>query len=416
MHIPGYGRISTGRRTRKLSKAQIKTFSMQKLLILTAFFCLNLIQAKDSQAQQVATNSGAFKSNSFTPQDSASHPIKADTSVVELSPVPLSANIDANNPYERLKPVATGLPDNFISGNFNDYVINFTKNYYQDYNKDLISMQSKGEPYFNLISKVFNRFGIPEELKYLAVIESGLNTHARSRAGAVGTWQLMAGTARLLGLQVNRNQDDRVNLYKSTIAAAKYLNKLYDTFDNWLLVVAAYNCGPGGVLSAINESGSTDFWELKKYLPAESQQHVMKFLATAYILDRFANFFGVDKSNLLGDNFEPVKDDFRPSTPQNLAVIHISGKYSLPVIAKYTSMNINELNSLNPGFDKMMGSSANSFDLRLPADKMIVFKEKKNAILTESVQLLMENNRQMAENTFPAAKNLPAAKNKPHKG
>lgn len=388
---------------------------MQKHLILSAAFCLTLIQVKNSEAQQVQLNNSNNQHLAAT-TDSVKRSNVADSSVVELSPVSLSANVKIDNTYESLKPVSAGLPDNFISGNFNNYVITFTKSYYQDYSKALMSVQSKGEPYFNLISKVFNQFGIPEELKYLAVIESGLNTRARSRAGAVGTWQLMAGTARLLGLQVNRQQDDRVNLYKSTIAAAKYLNRLYDRFDNWLLVIAAYNCGPGGVLNAINQSGSTDFWELKKYLPAESQQHVMKFLATAYILDRFANFFGVDKSNLFDDNFAPANDNLRAVNTQNLAVAHISGKYSLPVIAKYTSMSISDLNQMNPGFDQMMGSSANSYDLRLPADKMILFKEKKNAILNESVQLLMENNRQIAEAKYPSAKSLPAPKNKAHKG
>lgn len=390
---------------------------MPKLLILSAAFCLAVIQAKNSQAQQVALATSSTRSSVVSSKDSTHQSTTADSSAVELSPVSLSANIDATSSYDNLRPVAASLPDNVILGNFNHYVINFTKNYYQDNNRVLMTMQSKGEPYFNLIAKVFDQFGIPQELKYLAVIESGLNTHARSRAGAVGTWQLMAGTARLLGLQVNRHQDDRVNLYKSTIAAAKYLNRLYDRFDNWLLVVAAYNCGPGGVLNAIDQSGSTNFWDLKKYLPAESQQHVMKFLATAYILDRFANFFGVDKSTLFDENFTPATDeDFQPVNTQNLAVLRISGKYSLPVIAKYISMNINALNSLNPGFDKMMSSSAGAFDLRLPADKMIVFKEKKNAILNESVQLLMENNRQMAEAKFPAAKSLPTPKNKVQKG
>lgn len=388
---------------------------MQRLTILSVAFCLIVIQVKTSSAQQLKPAPAGPKLAAGQ-QDSLRPKQGADSSVIELSPVTVSANTELSNPYEALRPVGRSLPDNFISGNFNNYVINFTKSYYQDYNGVLLNMQSKGEPYFNLITKVFNQFGVPEELKYLAVIESGLNTHARSRAGAVGTWQLMAGTARLLGLQVNSRQDDRVNLYKSTIAAAKYLNRLYDKFDNWLLVVAAYNCGPGCVLNAMNLSGSSDFWDLKKYLPAESQQHVMKFLATAYILDRFASFFGVDKSNLFDENFSPAGgNDFQPIDAKDLATTHISGKYSLPVIAKYVSMNINEMNRLNPGFDQMMSSSSNSFDLRLPADKMIIFKEKKNTILNESVELLMENNRQLADTRYPVIKTPPAPKNPGHK-
>lgn len=342
---------------------------------------------------------------------------KKDTTVIELSPVILSSS--DNNPsstdgYNNLSTSASLSSGGIISGNLNNYLLGFIKNYYQDNTGFLQDAQSKGKIYFNIIDKVFGQFGIPEQMRYLAVIESGLNTRARSQAGAVGAWQLMAGTARLLGLEVNRHQDDRKDLYKSTIAAAKYLTSLHDQFDNWLLVVAAYNCGPGGVLKAINESGSTDFWDLKKYLPQESQRHVMKFLATAYILDRFASFFGVDKSTLLGSEFMPSPETTSFSNTNNLAILQISGKYSLPVIARYLSMSIPELNSLNPGFDKLLSGSVGVYDLRLPPDKMILFKEKKNAILNESVDLLMENNRQIADAGYPAAKPLPIVKRKHH--
>lgn len=338
-----------------------------------------------------------------------------DTASIQLSPVPVTAGVESSDNFSHLQPVAITGADNFISGNLNSFVLQYIKNYYQDNTRNLQDLQTKSGTYFTLIEDVFDRFGIPEELKYLAVIESGLNTNARSRVGAVGTWQLMAGTARLLGLRVNRSRDERRDLYKSTIAAAKYLNELHDQFDNWLLVIAAYNCGPGGVMKAIDRSGgSTDFWDLKKYLPQESQKHVMKFLATAYILDRFASFFGVDKSSIWSDNLlQPVKADATPISTADMAELRISGKYSLPIIAKYTAMDINQLNRMNPGFDKMMSSASNAYDLKLPAKKMVIFKQKKNAILNESVELLMENNRQMAEAAYPAAKPLPV---KPSKG
>lgn len=343
---------------------------------------------------------------------------KVDTAAIQLSPVPVATNDSKSaDPFARLQPEVLTSSANFISGNLNSFVLQFIRNYYEDNTRNLQDLQTKSGSYFSLIENVFDRFGIPEELKYLAVIESGLNTNARSRVGAVGTWQLMAGTARLLGLQVSRHRDDRRDLYKSTIAAAKYLNELHDQFDNWLLVIAAYNCGPGGVLKAIDEcGGSTDFWDLKKFLPQESQKHVMKFLATAYILDRFASFFGVDKSSIWSDELlKPVKNDDVAMNAGNLVVYRISGKYSLPVIAKYVSMDLNQLNRLNPGFDKMMSSASNSYDLKLPADKMALFKQKSNVILNESVELLMENNRQMADADYPPAKPLPSPAT-PHKG
>jgi membrane-bound lytic murein transglycosylase D len=95
----------------------------------------------------------------------------------------------------------------------------------------------------------------------------------------------MPGTARILGLKVNRNTDERTNYYKSTKAAARYLRDLYAQFDDWLLVLAAYNGGPKPVYRAIRKSGSKNFWTLQKYLPAESREHVKKFIATHYYFE-----------------------------------------------------------------------------------------------------------------------------------
>jgi membrane-bound lytic murein transglycosylase D len=386
---------------------------MQKLFTLAVMLGL-VAQAGRSDAQ-IKKHLSSDSSMIAAVRDTVRSQGVRDTASIQLSPVAVTAGLESSDNFSHLQPVAITGPDNFISGNLNSFVLQYIKNYYQDNTRNLQDLQTKSGTYFTLIEDVFDRFGIPEELKYLAVIESGLNTNARSRVGAVGTWQLMAGTARLLGLRVNRSRDERRDLYKSTIAAAKYLNELHDQFDNWLLVIAAYNCGPGGVMKAIDRSGgSTDFWDLKKYLPQESQKHVMKFLATAYILDRFASFFGVDKSSIWSDNLlQPVKADATPISTADMAELRISGKYSLPIIAKYTAMDINQLNRMNPGFDKMMSSASNAYDLKLPAKKMVIFKQKKNAILNESVELLMENNRQMAEAAYPAAKPLPV---KPSKG
>jgi membrane-bound lytic murein transglycosylase D len=356
-----------------------------------------------AQKKQLITSDSAI---AVTPVsvDSSITTARADSTGVQLNPVVTSGASATDDKYVLLEPAVATSPANFISGNLNNFVIQFIKNYYEDNTRNLQDMQTKSGSYFNLIEKVFDRFGIPEELKYLAVIESGLNTNARSQAGAVGAWQLMSGTARLLGLKVSRHRDDRRDLYKSTVAAAKYLSQLHDRFGNWLLVIAAYNCGPGGVLKAISESGSDDFWDLKKYLPRESQRHVLKFLATAYILDRFASFFGVDKAELFGNDFQPLPE--KPVTQmdnsRDMATLNISGRYSLPVIAEHLSMSINELNKLNPGLDELLSNASSTYTLHLPADKMVIFKEKKAAILNESVEVLMENNRQLADASLQA--------------
>jgi membrane-bound lytic murein transglycosylase D len=139
---------------------------------------------------------------------------------------------------------------------------------------------------FAIIDSILDHYGVPAELRYLAVIESELKPTALSRVGARGPWQLMAETARDLGLKVNGRRDERTNYYKSTRAAAVYLRDLHNEFKDWLLVLAAYNAGPAPVYRAMHRSHSRNFWALERYLPAESRQHVKRFIATAWYFDR----------------------------------------------------------------------------------------------------------------------------------
>ena len=156
-------------------------------------------------------------------------------------------------------------------------------NTYLAKNSDLLEkIKEKYPSYFRIMDTVFKKYDLPMELKHLAIVESQLNTKARSRVGAVGPWQFMPTTARLLKLKVTSRYDERTNFYKSTVAAAKYLRDLHKLFDDWLLVIAAYNSGPGPVYKAIKKSGSRNFWKLQHFLPAETRGHVKKFISTHY--------------------------------------------------------------------------------------------------------------------------------------
>jgi hypothetical protein len=161
----------------------------------------------------------------------------------------------------------------------------FVHAYIRNNDDCLLTVKHRSEGPFAIIDSVLNHYGLPLELKYLAVIESELKPTALSRVGAKGPWQLMPGTAHCLGLKVNRRSDERVNFYKSTRAAARYLKDLHREFRDWLLVLAAYNGGPKPVYRAIRKAHSKNFWVLQKYLPAESRQHVKKFIATAYYFE-----------------------------------------------------------------------------------------------------------------------------------
>jgi membrane-bound lytic murein transglycosylase D len=149
----------------------------------------------------------------------------------------------------------------------------------------LQAIELKSANYFKITDAVFRKYGLPVELKYLAVIESELNTKALSHVGARGAWQLMPETARDLSLKITSKYDERTHFYKSTVAAAKYIRDLYRTFDDWLLVIAAYNGGPGKVFDAIKKSGSRNFWKLQNYLPAETRGHVKRFISTHYYFE-----------------------------------------------------------------------------------------------------------------------------------
>ncbi|NML20577.1 lytic transglycosylase domain-containing protein [Pseudoflavitalea sp. G-6-1-2] len=275
----------------------------------------------------------------------------------------------------------------------NPRAMKFVEDYMDKHGEDLLEMKDWGRPYFNMMDGVLAKYGLPTELKYLAVIESKLKRTAVSWAGAVGPWQFMPGTARLLGLKVARGKDERTDFYKSTHAAAKYLRDLYTEFGDWLLVIAAYNGGPGNVYSAIKKSGSRNFWDLQYYLPAESRTHVKKFIGTHYVFEGQGGITTLTK--------EEAKEQMgvtatyllnRKLSTEELSAsksLTISGKYHSSCIARHVLMDINTFNRYNPDFDKKMASADNAYELKLPSEKMDLFMANKYNILNESVQMLL---------------------------
>ncbi|HXU26389.1 MAG TPA: transglycosylase SLT domain-containing protein [Bacteroidia bacterium] len=142
--------------------------------------------------------------------------------------------------------------------------------------------------YYPMFEEIFDKYNIPLELKNLAVIESALNPVARSRAGAAGLWQFMYPTGKLYGLNVTSYIDDRADPYKATIAAAEYLQFLYKMFNDWQMVLAAYNAGPGTINRAIRRSGGKKtYWEIRPYLPIETQAYVPAFIAANYVMNYY---------------------------------------------------------------------------------------------------------------------------------
>ena len=315
----------------------------------------------------------------------------------------ISAHLDSTLIVNDLKK---GFKDLFVSTNekeglnvsqLNPRAISFVQDYVQRHQKNLEKLKDWGRPYFDLMDAILTSHGIPKEMKYLAVIESHLKTYAVSWAGAVGPWQFMPATARRMGLKVNGYMDERTDYFKSTHAAARYLTDLFKTYNDWLLVIAAYNGGPGNVNSAIRRNNSADFWTLQNSLPAESRDHVKKFIATHFIMEGEGGVTTLTKEEtkdlLMASSVNPAFKNLTTAELDNSKTQNVSGKYNSVVIAKHSVFPILEFNRYNPDFDKLIIANGN-YELRLPADKMEVFAAKRYDILNESLQVLLNSFRQ----------------------
>jgi membrane-bound lytic murein transglycosylase D len=190
--------------------------------------------------------------------------------------------------------------------------------------------------YFPMIENIFDSYGLPAELKYMAVIESALNPNAVSRAGATGMWQFMYSTGRLYGLTINSIVDERRDPIKATHAAAKYLKDMYSIYHDWTLVIAAYNCGPGNVDKAIRRSGNRkDYWEIYYRLPRETRGYIPQYIAATYAI----NYYKEHQISPLPLNIPLATDTLMVNKD-----IHLSQ------ISEVMNIPMGELRALNPQY------------------------------------------------------------------
>ncbi len=224
--------------------------------------------------------------------------------------------------------------------------------------------------YYNPIFEEALRFyGLPLELKYLPVIESGLNPNATSRVGAAGLWQFMATTAKQYDLQIDSYIDERRDPEKSSYAAARMLSDLYKRFGDWTLALAAYNCGPGRVSSAITKAGGgADFWAVYQHLPKETRGYVPAFIAANYVMNYYADY-----------NITPLSTGL----PSRCDTIIVEKDVTLAKIANVLGMNVDDLKVLNPQYRQglIKAYAINGVaKLRLPSEMIEKFKDFKDQI------------------------------------
>lgn len=295
------------------------------------------------------------------------------------------------DPSKTLSDNSATVLNNSLKFELNPQVIPFVNSYLDRESEDLESLKKRAKPYFAIYDKILSANDLPVELKYLSVIESGLQANCASNKGAVGPWQLMPDEAKRFGLKMTDDYDERTSFSKSTKVAAKILKELYGDLGDWLLVIAAYNAGEGRVKQAINKAKSDNFWDIQYYLPAETRNHVKRYIATHYFFEGSGGWttLTADETWQKKQVLENMKSRLNSLiATANIASLQIAGKYNAETVAGYLSMDMDEFNKLNPLFDKTL-SEGGLYNIRLPFDKMEIFEDKRQIILQQSVEKVL---------------------------
>lgn len=247
-------------------------------------------------------------------------------------------------------------------------------------------MLRRKDIYFPLFEKYLAQYHLPAELKYLSIIESGLNPRAVSRASAVGLWQFMSFTGRYFGLQHDGYIDDRMDPEKSTEAACRYLKQLHTIFGNWELALAAYNSGPGTVKRAIRRSGyKKTFWEIYRYLPRETRSYVPQYVAIIYAMNY------AEEHNMA---------DLAPERIMPHDTVMVRNYLHLETFAHLTGTCVDELQELNPSLRRhAVPERARPFVLKLPLHAKVNLEQNRTAILDSSSRVGRKEIETLVQNT-----------------
>jgi membrane-bound lytic murein transglycosylase D len=226
---------------------------------------------------------------------------------------------------------------------YNEFVQNYIDIYSQN-REEMGHVIGLSKYYFPIYEKVFRNAGIPEEIKYLSIVESKLDPNAISRVGATGPWQFMGTTAKLYGLNMDGYIDERRDPVRATYAAAAYLKDAYQEFGDWLLAIASYNCGKSNVENAIAKAGANDFWSIRQYLPAETRNYVPAYIAVAYVMNYYSKH-----------NITPQPCGFTT----NVDTVVVDRYVSLNNISSIINVDVKVLSILNPAY-RMQAINATS--------------------------------------------------------
>ena len=250
---------------------------------------------------------------------------------------------------------------------YSPLVRNFINLYANKRQRSSSAILGLAQYYYPWMMEIFDKYGLPEELVYITIIESSLNPVAVSPAGATGIWQFMYTTGKIYGLEVNSFVDDRRDPVKATDAAARHLRDLYNIFGDWGLAISAYNCGAGNVKKAIYRSGGkTNFWEVKQYLPRETQNYFPAFIGAYYMMNYYK-----------AHGITPAKI----SIPTMVDTVMVKKEVHFEQIAHVLNIDINEIKTLNPQYKRdVIPAFDKPFPLKLRSNDIIRFMALQDSI------------------------------------
>lgn len=276
---------------------------------------------------------------------------------------------------------------------YNEIVRKFIDMYATRLRDQVAFMLSACNFYMPIFEKALDAYDLPLELKYLPIIESALNPSAVSRTGAAGLWQFMLQTGKLYDLENNSLVDERRDPIKATWAAARYLKDLYGIYNDWNLVIAAYNCGPGTINKAIRRAGGkTDYWVIYNYLPRETRGYVPAFIAANYIMSYYCKH-----------NICPMETNIPAATD----TIQVSRNLHFDQIVDICHVPMDELKSLNPQYKRsIIPGDSKPQTLRLPMNAISTFIDNQDTIYNHRQAELFKNRRTVVVASSSASKNV----------
>lgn len=267
---------------------------------------------------------------------------------------------------------------------YNRIVKNYINVYSRKRREQVRVMLGLSDYYFPIFEEVFDLYGVPYEIRYLAVIESALNPRAVSRVGAVGTWQFMYGTGKQYGLTINSLVDERRDPIEASHAAARFLADLYRIYNDWTLALAAYNCGPGNVNKAIRRSGGKrDFWEIYYFLPRETRGYVPAFIAATYTMNYYEEHL-ITRAPL--------------TLPRATDTIMVFEPVHLKQVAEVLNIPIGQLRDINTQYrqDIVPGTSKTGYAITLPQEQIAPFIDLQDSIFAYKDSVFFDPDKKVA--------------------